>query len=43
MEVSNFLTCGIRAWFNNLGSELNPRFSKSHKSRYLKLCLKNGE
>jgi hypothetical protein len=31
VEVSNFLTCGIGDWFKNLGSDLNPRFSKSCK------------
>jgi hypothetical protein len=34
-----FLTCGIRAWFENLGSELNPRSSKSHKSEIFKVVL----
>jgi hypothetical protein len=36
----NFLTCGIKAWFNNLGSELNPRSSKSHKLEIFKGVLK---
>jgi hypothetical protein len=39
----NFLTCGIRAWFNNLGSELNPRSSKSRKSKIFKVVLKEWQ
>jgi hypothetical protein len=39
MEVY-FLSCGIRAWFDNLGSELNPRSSKSRNSKIFKAMLK---
>jgi hypothetical protein len=37
---SHFLTCGIRSWFNNLGSELKSSFSKSHKSGIFKAHVK---
>jgi len=38
-----FLTRGIRAWFDNLGSKLNLRSSKSHKSEIFKFVLERME
>jgi hypothetical protein len=40
MEVHYFLTCGIIAWFNNLGYEINLKSSKSRKSKVFKVVLK---
>jgi hypothetical protein len=40
VEVSHFLTCGIKAWLNSLGSELNPRYYKSRKLEIFKDCVK---
>jgi hypothetical protein len=39
MEVY-FLTCGIRAWIDNIGFELNPRSSKNSKSKMFEVVLK---
>jgi hypothetical protein len=36
----NLLTCGMKAWFNKLGSKLKPRSSKSRKSNIFKVVLK---
>jgi hypothetical protein len=40
VKVFNLLTLSIRAWFKNLGSDLNPRFSMSRKSDIFKVVLK---
>jgi hypothetical protein len=36
----NFLTCGIRNWFRNLGSEIIPRSSNSCESKIFIVVLK---
>jgi hypothetical protein len=43
MLVFYFLTCGIRTWFNNLGSELNHMSSENRKSKIFKVCLKEWQ
>jgi hypothetical protein len=43
MKVFYFLTCAIKGWFNNIGSDLKDRFSKSCKLEIFKVVLKDWQ